>query len=87
MYLCSKITSEEKEYRERVVFNPAQREVLDVMSCMQTDEDLQALKAVLVQFLNDRLQKELDRLWDNGTIDETKMNEWRNTHYRTPYRQ
>ena len=69
---------------ERVVFNPAQREVLDVMSCMQTDEDLQALKAVLVQFLNDRLQKELDRLWDNGTIDETKMNEWRNTHYRTP---
>ena len=72
---------------ERVVFNPAQREVLDVMSCMQTDEDLQALKAVLVQFLNDRLQKELDRLWDNGTIDETKMNEWRNTHYRTPYKQ
>ena len=30
---------------ERVVFNPAQREVLDVMSCIQTDEDLQALKA------------------------------------------
>ena len=76
-----------KKYMERVVFNPAQREVLDVMSCMQTDEDLQALKAVLVQFLNDRLQRELDRLWDNGTIDETKMNEWRNTHYRTPYRQ
>ena len=72
---------------ERVVFNPAQREVLNVMSCMQTDEDLQALKAVLVQFLNDRLQRELDRLWDNGTIDEVKMNEWRNTHYRTPYRQ
>lgn len=72
---------------ERVVFNPAQREVLDVMSCMQTDEDLQALKAVLVMFLNDRLQRELDRLWDNGTIDEVKMNEWRNAHYRTPYRQ
>ena len=72
---------------ERVVFNPAQREILDVMSCMQTDEDLQALKAVLVQFLNDRLQRELDRLWDNGTIDKVKMNEWRNTHYRTPYRQ
>ena len=72
---------------ERVVFNPAQREILDVMSCMQTDEDLQALKAVLVQFLNDRLQRELNRLWDNGTIDEVKMNEWRNTHYRTPYRQ
>ena len=72
---------------ERTVFTPAQREVLDVMSCMQTDEDLRALKTVLVQFLNDRLQRELNRLWDNGTIDEVKMNEWRNTHYRTPYRQ
>lgn len=72
---------------EKAVFNPAQREVLDVMSCMQTDEDLQALKAVLVQFLNDRLQRELDRLWNCGTIDEVKMNEWRNTHYRIPYRQ
>ena len=61
---------------ERVVFNPAQREILDVMSCMQTDEDLQALKAVLVQFLNDRLQRELDRLWENGTIDEKKMDEF-----------
>lgn len=75
------------KYMERTVFTPAQREVLDVMSCMQTDEDLQALKTVLVQFLNDRLQRELDRLWDSGTIDEVKMNEWRNTHYRTPYRQ
>ena len=37
--------------------------------------------------LNDRLQRELDRLWDNGTINETKMDEWRNTHYRTPYKQ
>lgn len=72
---------------ERVVFNPAQREVLDVMSCMQGDEDLMALKSVLVQFLNDRLQRELNQLWDNGTINETKMNEWRNTHYRTPYKQ
>ena len=72
---------------ERVIFNPAQREVLDVMSCMQSDEDLKDLKLVLVQFLNDRLQRELDRLWDNGTINETKMDEWRNTHYRTPYKQ
>ena len=72
---------------ERVVFNPAQREVLDVMSCIQGDEDLMALKCVLVQFLNDRLQRELDHLWDNGTINETKMSEWRNTHYRTPYKQ
>ncbi len=81
------LKQEKAKIMERVVFNPAQREVLDVMSCMQSDEDLKALKFVLVQFLNDRLQRELDRLWDNGTINETKMDEWRNTHYRTPYKQ
>ena len=81
------LKQEKEKIMERVVFNPAQREVLDVMSCMQSDEDLKALKFVLVQFLNDRLQRELDRLWDNGTINETKMDEWRNTHYRTPYKQ
>ena len=81
------LKQEKAKIMERVVFNPAQREVLDIMSCMQSDEDLKALKFVLVQFLNDRLQRELDRLWDNGTINETKMDEWRNTHYRTPYKQ
>ena len=81
------LKQEKAKIMERVVFNPAQREVLDVMSCMQSDEDLKALKFVLVQFLNDRLQRELDRLWDNGTINETKMDEWRNTHYRPPYKQ
>ena len=81
------LKQEKAKIMERVVFNPAQREVLDVMSCMQSDEDSKALKFVLVQFLNDRLQRELDRLWDNGTINETKMDEWHNTHYRTPYKQ
>lgn len=72
---------------ERTVFTAAQREVLDVMACMQSDEDLTALKLALVQFLNTRLQNELDRLWENGTINEERMEEWRTAHFRTPYKQ
>ena len=71
---------------ERMVLNNAQREVLDVMSCLHTDDDLQDLKTVLVQFLNERLQKELDTLWENGTIDDEKMKQWRSTHLRTLYK-
>lgn len=82
-YLCRK----KGGIMRKNIFNAAQREVLDVMSCMQNDEDLTALKYVLVQFLNERLQKELDRLWDNGTISNDKMQEWRNTHFRTTYKQ
>ena len=69
------------------VLNSAQREVLDVMSCLQTEDDLRELKTVLVRFLNERLQKELDTLWENGTIDDEKMCQWRTTHFRTPYKQ
>lgn len=72
---------------ERTILDSAQREVLDVMSCLQTEDDLHELKTVLVRFLNERLQKELDTLWEDGTIDEEKMRQWRTTHFRTPYKQ
>ncbi len=72
---------------ERTVFNSAQREVLDVMSCIKTDEDLRELKQVLLNFLNEKMQKELDNLWDEGVISEAKLEEWRATHFRTPYKQ
>ena len=65
--------------------NQAQREVLNVMSCLGKDEDLFELKKLLVSFLNERLQRELDVLWDNGTLDENKLNSLRNEHLRTPY--
>lgn len=70
---------------KRMVLNAAQREVLGVMACMQSDEDLAALKSTLLQFLNDRLQNELDHLWEEGVINEKKVEEWKTAHYRTPY--
>lgn len=72
---------------ERTVFTPAQREVIDVMACMDTKEDLTELKYVLVSFLNDKIQKEMDKLWNDGTVSQKKLEEWRSDHFRTPYRQ
>ena len=47
---------------QTMTFNQAQREVLDVISCLQTDQEIAELKATLVKFMNDRLQVELDKL-------------------------
>lgn len=71
---------------ERTVFNAAQREILDILSCIRTDEELRELKTLLLKFLNDKLQKELDALWDEGIINENKLEEWRTIHFRTPYK-
>ena len=71
---------------QTVALNPAQREVLNVMSCLDRDEDLSELKKLLVTFLNERLQRELDGLWDNGTLDDKALETLRHEHIRTPYK-
>jgi hypothetical protein len=71
---------------QQLSINPAQYELLNILSCIDKEEDLAELKTVIVQFLNSRLQKEIDRLWDNGTISEEKMAEWSDEHMRTPYK-
>lgn len=53
-------------------FSPAQQAVLNVISCLQTDEDLADLKRLLVKFINERLQVEMDKLWDSGSWSEEK---------------
>lgn len=47
-------------------FNQAQREVLNVVSTLQSEEDLNDLRRVLVKFMNERLQRETERLWKSG---------------------
>lgn len=69
----------------RTGFTPAQYEVVNMMSCLRGDDDLSALKAVLVGFLNSRLQAELDSLHDDGTLPTEKLEGFATAHLRTPY--
>lgn len=71
---------------QRLQISPAQYELLNILSCINKDEDLVELKTVIVQFLNTRLQKEIDKLWDNGTLTEEKVAAWEHEHMRTPYK-
>ena len=47
-------------------FNNAQRAVLNVVSCLQSEQDLEDLKRTLMKFMNERMQREMDKLWDSG---------------------
>lgn len=71
---------------QTMVLNQAQREVLNVMSCLGKDEDLYELKKLLVAFLNERLQRELDVLWEDGILSEEKLETYRHEHLRTKYK-
>lgn len=66
--------------------NPAQYEILNLLSCVNSKEDMKELKSVLVQFLNNRMQKEIDSLWDEGMVNEETIEQWGDEHMRTPYK-
>jgi len=64
----------------------AQYEVVNILSCLHKTADVVALKTLLVQFLNERLQSEIDGLYDSGRITDTTFAELGKKHLRTPYR-
>ena len=66
--------------------NKAQYEVLNMLSCVTEDNDIKELKRIIVHFLNNRLQSELDRMWETGALSEKKFAEWESEHMRTPYK-
>ena len=66
---------------------PAQYELINMLSCVNSQEDVMELKSLIVQFLNDRMQREIDSLWDTGKINDDVIEQWGDEHMRTPYRQ
>ena len=67
--------------------NAAQLEMMNAISCIDTEEELYELKLLLSKFFSAKAQKEIDKLWDNGTLNQDKLDEIRKEHLRTPYRQ
>lgn len=80
------ITTQTMETSIRQPFNAAQVELLKAMAALHTDEDLQELKLAVSRFFAERADREMDRLWDEGVINEQVVEDWKHEHMRTPYR-
>ena len=70
----------------QLTFNTAQYELINLLSCVNKEDDLAELKNVIVQFLNTRMQREIDKLWDAGAINDQQVELWGKEHMRTPYK-
>ncbi len=66
--------------------NPAQMILLESFASVNTQEELNGLVNVLKIYYAQLLDKEMERLWDNGTLDQTALDNMRHEHFRTPYR-
>ena len=63
----------------------AQMELLDAAANVSSQEDLAALKLAISLFFAERAQKAIDKMWDEGSFDQAKLDELRGQHLRTPY--
>ena len=66
--------------------NQSQMMILESFAGAQNDQELEALMEVLRNFYATRLAAEMQRLWDNGTLDQQALDGLRGEHLRTPYR-
>ena len=66
--------------------NPSQMMILESFAAAQDEQELNALMDLLRNFYATRLEAELQRLWDDGTLDQQALDQLRSQHLRTPYR-
>ena len=67
--------------------NKAQMMILDSFAGARDEQELNALMDLLRNFYASRLEAEMQRLWDNGTLDQQALDQLREEHLRTPYHQ
>lgn len=70
---------------EATVFNPAQLKLINLVSVLNTPDELRGLQKVISDYLATQLDSEINRLWEDGTLTEEKVESFRHLHERTPY--
>jgi hypothetical protein len=65
--------------------NPVQLHLLEMFSYCGSEQTVSELKDVLADFYAKKVQKEADRLWDEGVLDGEAIEQILQEHWRTPY--
>lgn len=68
-------------------FSPFQIEMLEMASRVSSEAEMQDIRRMLGQYFAKRAEDAIDHLWDEGTINESVIEEWKYEHMRTPYKQ
>jgi hypothetical protein len=61
--------------------------MLEMGSRVSSEAEQQDIRRMLGQYFAKRAEDALDRLWDEGTLNERVIEEWKTEHMRTPYKQ
>ena len=65
--------------------NQAQLQILDMLSFIKTLEALRDLNKVISDYFVQMADAELDKMWNEGILNEERIESFRHLHERTPY--
>ena len=65
--------------------NEAQMMILESFAGATDEQELNDLRDVIRDFYVRRLEAEMNRLWDNGTLNQEALDQLKDEHLRTPY--
>ena len=66
-------------------FSPYQLKVINLMSHVQDDQEMSEISDLLSNYFAGKAIREADRLWSEGMVGESTIEEWRHEHMRTSY--
>lgn len=70
---------------QTATFNQAQMQLLDMMSFVKTPEALSDLNKVISDYFARKADEEMNKLWDEGFLNDEKIEQFSHLHERTPY--
>ena len=71
----------------RSTFSPFQIQMLEMVSHVQSEDEMNDIRRMLAEYFAQRAEDAIDRLWDEGVLNEGVIEGWKSEHMRTPYRQ
>ena len=67
------------------LLNPAQLNILRLMSYIDTEQEQNELQDILLQFYRQKTDRLLQQFQKENNITQQTLDEWSNLHERTPY--
>ena len=68
-------------------FTPFQIEMLELISRVTSEAEMRDIRRMLGQYFAQQAEDAIDRLWDEGILNDGVMEEWKKEHMRTLYKQ
>lgn len=67
--------------------SPFQIQMLELTSHVQSEQEMNDIRMMLAQYFAKKAEDAMDRLWDEGIVNDSVIDKWKSEHMRTPYRQ